>query len=167
MAERQEFLKLLNNFDKDPAITLREWQRVLNHILNNLSNGSYVTTNARNVSIDDAGAFFATDNVEYALQYLALSLLSGTTRVTTKTGTATLTTSEFGIVLCNSAIAMTLNLPACAGLAGNSFFITNINAGTVTIDPNGVETIQGDATFDLYQDENIQIVCTGTAWKVR
>jgi hypothetical protein len=50
----QEFLKLLNNFEEKPSGTLREWQRVLNHILDNLSNGSYVTTDATNVTIDDA-----------------------------------------------------------------------------------------------------------------
>lgn len=164
---QQEFLKLLNDYQKNPARTLVEWQKQLNHILTYLTNGDYVTTSATNVILADAGSYFLNKNAEYALQYLALSLLSGVNRITTKTTTATLTTSEFGIVLCDSAIAMTLNLPACSGLSGNSFFITNINAGTVTIDPNGAETIQGDATFDLYQDENLQIVCTGTAWKVR
>jgi len=167
LAERQEFLKLLNGFDKNPAITLREWQRVLNHILNNLSNGSYVTTNARNVSIDDAGGFFTTKHVEFALQYLAIGLFGGLARVTTKTGTDTLTDSEYGVVLCDSAAPMTLNLPACAGNVGFSLFVTNINTGTVTLDGSASETIQGDLTFDLYQDENIQLVNTGTAWKVR
>lgn len=167
MSQQQEFLKLLDSFDNNPSGTLREWHRVLNHILNNLTNGSYVATDARNVSIDDAGSYFVTKHVEYALQYLASGLLAGSTRVTTKTTAATLTTSEFGIVLCDSATPITLNLPACAGNTGASFFITNINVGTVTIDPNGAETIQGDSTFDLYQDENIQIVCTGTSWKIR
>lgn len=164
---QQEFLKLLNNYRENPAQTLVEWHRQLNHILGNLTNGDYVTTSAVNTALADAGSYFLQKNAEYALQYLASSILGGVTRITTKTGTATLTTSEFGIILCDSAIAMTLNLPACSGLTGNSFFITNNNAGIVTIDPNGAETIQGDTTFDLYQDENIQIICTGTAWKVR
>jgi len=163
----QEFLKLLNDFDKTPSITLREWHRVLNHILNNLVSGSYITTVARNVSIDDAGNYFSTKHVEYALQYLALSLLNFKTRITTKTETANLTSSEFGVILCDSDVAMTLNLPPVSGLSGNTFYITNINNGTVDIEGSGSETIQGDTTFKLYKDENIQIICTGSAWYIR
>ena len=164
---QQEFLKLLNDWKNNPSGTILEWQRQLNHILSNLTNGDYVNTTAVNTIVNDAGAYFLTKNVEYALQYLAAGVLGGLTKVTTKTGTATLTTSEFGVILCDSVGAMTLNLPASSGNSGSSYFITNINTGTVTIDPYGAETIQGDTTFDLYQDENLQIVCTGTTWKVR
>jgi hypothetical protein len=163
----QEFLKLLDNFEEKPSGTLREWQRVLNHILDNLSSGSYVTTDAVNVNIADAGSFFTTKNVEYALQVLALGLYGGQARITTKTGSANLTTSEFGVVYCNSASAMTLGLPTGLAFVGYSMFISNINAGVVTVNPDGAETIFGDATFDLYEGETINIIYDGTAWNWR
>lgn len=87
--------------------------------------------------------------------------------VTTKTATATLSEAEQGVILCNKATAMTINLPTAIGNEGLSYFITNINTGTVTIDPNGAETLQGDSSFDLYQDENIQIVSNNTNWYIR
>jgi hypothetical protein len=78
----------------------------------------------------------------------------------------TLLVSEQGFVECSSASAITLNLPTAVGNTGLSYSITNINTGTVTIDPNGSETIQGDSTFDLYEDENLQITSNGTNWSV-
>lgn len=163
----QEFLKLLDSFETKPSGTLREWQRVLNHILNNLTNGSYVTTDAVNVTLADAGSFFSTDNVEFALQVLALWLNGGKTRITTKTESANLTTSEFGTVYCDSASAMTLGLPTGAAFAGYSMFISNINAGVVTVDPAVAETIFGDSTFDLYEGETIDIIYDGSVWNWR
>ena len=167
MAERQEFLKLLNGFDKNPAITLREWQRVLNHILNNLSNGSYVTTDARNVSIDDAGSYFTTKHVEFALQFLAIGLYGGVTRVTTKTLSTTLTTSEFGVILFDSVADITIGLPTAVGNFQSSFFFTNINSGIVTLDPFSTQTLQGESTFNLYQDESLGVISDNANWKVR
>lgn len=164
---QQEFLKLISDWRDNPSSTLLEWQRQLNHILSNLTNGDYVNTTAVNTIVNDAGAYFLQKNVEYALQYLAAGVLGGLSKVTTKTASTTLTTSEFGVILCNSASNITLGLPTSSGNTGSSYFITNINTGTVTIDPSGAETIQGDSTFDLYQDENLQIVCTGTTWYVR
>jgi hypothetical protein len=161
MANKQEFLKLLNDFDKTPSITLREWQRVLNHILNNLVNGTYVSTTARNVSIDDAGSYFATDQVEFATQYLAQSLLNGLIRVTSKTDTAVLTDSEFGLILCNRSTAMSLTTPTASSTnTGKCFSFTNINTGKVTV-------TAGTLIFDLYQDENINIASSGSGWFFR
>ena len=78
----------------------------------------------------------------------------------------TLLVSEQGFIECNSASAITLNLPTAIGNTGLSYSITSINTGTVTIEPNGSETLQGDTNFDLYEDENLQIVSNGTNWTV-
>ena len=113
------------------------------------------------------GGYFPIDTVEASLQYLAISILGSLSRVTTKTATATLTTIEAGIILCNKTIAMTIDLPTAIGNTGLSYFITNINTGTVTIDPFSTQTLQSESTFDLYQDENINIVTDGSNWYIR
>lgn len=149
----QEFLKLLNDFEKNPSRTLIEWQRVLNHILSNLSNGSYVATDGANVTIADALGLLTAANVEDAIAELANKISSGSTRITTLTGTTTLTPVQFGVVICNSASDMTLNLPTAIGANGFGYIVNNIGVGTVTINPYGTQTLQGDLTFDLYTDE--------------
>lgn len=150
-----------------PEETLIVIVRTLNHIISNLNTGSgYVIADAYDIPLADSGGYFSIDNVESALQYLAATSIYGTLKVTTKTGTATLTTNEFGVIICNSASDMTLNLPTATGVTGKPFYITNTNTGTVTIDPNGSQTIQGDAAFDLYQDEMLNIISDGSNWKV-
>jgi len=160
----QEFLTL---FEK-PEDTLKSWERKLNHILSNLLSSSYLSISATDVSVTDAGSYFATDNVEFALQYLALISLGARIKVTTVTaGTVNLLASDAGVIICNRGSAMTVNLPTAVSNSGLSFLITNIGAGTVTLDPNLLETIMGESTFDLYQYENICIVSDGTNWYLR
>ena len=98
---------------------------------------------------------------------VTLKSIGSIVNVTTLTDTDTLTVAQQGAIKCNKASAMTVNLPTAVGNAGLSYFISNVNTGTVTIDPNGAETIQGDATFDLYQDESLSIVADGANWIVR
>lgn len=160
----QEYLKLLNDFERNPANTLKEWYRVLNHILNNLNNGSYVGTDATYVNILDTAGYYTATNAETAFAEIANNVLSGKSRITTVTGTTTLTDAQFGVVICNSASAMTLNLPTANGNANFGYAITNIGAGTVTIDPNGTEKIHNELTFDLYQDETDVIISDNTGW---
>lgn len=97
---------------------------------------------------------------------ITLKSIGNIKNVTQLTDTDTLTVEQQGFIECNKATAMTVNLPTAVGNDGLGYSITNINTGTVTIDPNGAETIQGDSTFDLYEDENIQIVSNGTNWTV-
>lgn len=60
----------------------------------------------------------------------------------------------------------TVNLLAAA-TAGQFFplLIANDGAGTVTIDPNGAELINGAATMTLVPGEFAIITCSGTAWR--
>jgi hypothetical protein len=74
---------------------------------------------------------------------------------------------EFTTLICNSASAMTVNLPAAANLTGIMFTIKNINTGTVTIDGNGSETIDGSTTTALETKySSITIVSNGTGWVI-
>jgi len=54
------------------------------------------------------------------------------------------------LVICNKATAMTVTLPA-ATASGKSYKIKNINEGTVTVDGNAADTIDGELTQDLAQ----------------
>ena len=60
-----------------------------------------------------------------------------------------------------------VNLPAAATAGtGYKYQIKNLAASyTLTIDPNGAETIDGSATFDISsQYESITIVTNGSNW---
>jgi hypothetical protein len=152
-------LKLLDSFNTNPSSTLREWQRVLNHILNNLTNGSYVTTDARNVNIDDAGSFFVTKHVEYALQYIAGLIAAGT-----------LTASRLAYTDATGKLASVSNLASWIAGTAKQITITNDGDGTITISmPQNIDT-DADVEFDsiklddltasrmVYADANKKIV---------
>jgi len=81
--------------------------------------------------------------------------------VVTKTGIYTATVTD-DVILGNGTF--TITLPAAAGVTGKIFNIKNIGTGTITVDGDGGETIDGDATVDLIQDEVITIICNGSNW---
>lgn len=60
----------------------------------------------------------------------------------------------------------TVTLPAAA-TAGGGFQIIfkNVGSGTVTIDPNGSETIDGASTYALGAGESVVVACDGTDWQ--
>lgn len=92
-------------------------------------------------------------------------------KILTVTGNTTLNYSH-ELVLCNSASALTITLPAAASHPGKEYTITNINTGKVTVDGNSTEEIRdpslGSAqTLDLWvQYDSIRIVSDGNAWWV-
>lgn len=64
----------------------------------------------------------------------------------------------------------TLNLPAVAGCPGRLYLIKKVDSGvgTITIDPNSTETIDGASTLVLSsQYASVLIQSNGTEWKVR
>ena len=57
----------------------------------------------------------------------------------------------------------TLSLAAAATLGDNWFvYVTNQGTGTLTIDPNSSETIDGASTAAILQGESCMVVCDGT-----
>jgi hypothetical protein len=60
---------------------------------------------------------------------------------------------------------MTLNLTAAATLGDGWFAYVRATTGTVTIDPNGSELIDGLSTVPLVAGESCIVVCTGAAFK--
>lgn len=81
--------------------------------------------------------------------------------VVTKSANYTATSSDYAI-LCSATL--TLSLPAAASNTGRSYALRNTGAGTVTIDPNAAELIDGATTKSLAANEVVTIVCDGTQW---
>lgn len=95
--------------------------------------------------------------------------ISGTTKNSaTKTAAYTLTAND-DIVLGNTN-AFTLTLPTASGITGKVYTIKKINTEydeALTIDGNGAETIDGNATHILYTvNSGITIVSDGTNWQI-
>jgi len=61
--------------------------------------------------------------------------------------------------------ALTINL-ASATVLGNDFFVylRNAGTGTVTIDPNGTETIDAQASMSMQPGESLILFCSGAQW---
>lgn len=56
---------------------------------------------------------------------------------------------SYAVVLCNKATPMTVTLPPANQSLGKTFTVKNINVGTVTITPDGAETIDGAASKEI------------------
>jgi len=83
----------------------------------------------------------------------------------TKTGAYTATNDDY-VIDCTSG-TFTVTLPASSGRTGRILIIKNSGAGTITVDGNGAETIDGAATYSLaVQYATIQIISDGTDWKI-
>lgn len=87
---------------------------------------------------------------------------------TTVTGNVTLNATH-NVVLCDNGANMTVTLPAASGCRGRTYTIKKIstNAATVTIDPNGAETIDGVSIMLLNDRQpHAEIISDGAAWYV-
>jgi hypothetical protein len=65
------------------------------------------------------------------------------------------------------ASAVTINLPAIASCDGLEIVIKSLGTGTITIDANGTETIDGALTFALsLQNSSVTMTCTSAGWRI-
>lgn len=79
------------------------------------------------------------------------------------TGATTLDATHY-VVNC-TANTFTVSLPTAVGITGRIYVIKNTGTGTITVDGNGSETIDGALTFLLdAQYESITIQSTGSGW---
>lgn len=75
-------------------------------------------------------------------------------------------TDDYILVSATSADVV-ISLPSAATVDGKKYLIkkTDASANTVTVDPNGSETIEGDSTYVLSsQYQLVQVVSDGTNW---
>jgi len=101
--------------------------------------------------------FTAKEHDEIAIQYA------------TETVNSNHTAGSYGNILCDaSGGSFSVYLPAAAGVEGRIYTIKKIagtGAQTVTIDPNGTETIDGSTTLVIVINYTaIKIVSSGSAW---
>ena len=78
----------------------------------------------------------------------------------------TITATDFTVAVDPTLAAGTVNLPAAATVTGQVFCVKHNSASlnTVTVDPNGAETIDGVLTFVLATRQSAMIQSTGTGW---
>jgi hypothetical protein len=134
---QQEFLKLLNDYRKNPAGTLVEWQKQINHILNNLTNGDYVTTNAVNVLLTDFANYYPTNNAEAAFALLGSILLA-----------VALTPSRLVATNASGQLASVANLQSWIEGVVNQTIVGDDGDGTITISlPQDIHK-DADVEFD-------------------
>lgn len=83
-----------------------------------------------------------------------------------KTGAYTVVAADFAKHIEATSGTWTLSQTAAATL-GDAFWFwfTNSGSGTVTIDPNGSETIDGAATLAVVQGESYLIYCDGSNFR--
>jgi hypothetical protein len=81
-----------------------------------------------------------------------------------KSANYTITTSDYAINCTSGTFTLTLP-PAATATAGRMFVIKNSGAGTITVDPDGAELIDGSGTYVIStQYASITIMSTGTGW---
>lgn len=86
--------------------------------------------------------------------------------VSAKTSAYTVVADDRGVLIDATSGTWTLSLTAAATLgAGFAFAVRNSGTGTITIDPNGTEQIDGSTTVTLPAGASCLVVCTGSAWR--
>ena len=73
-------------------------------------------------------------------------------------------TVEKAILGDTTAGAITVTLMAIAGNSGRELSIKNIGTGTLTVETNAAETIDGSANVALAQYESIRVVAGSSGW---
>lgn len=64
---------------------------------------------------------------------------------------------------CTSG-TFTVNLPTAVGIQGTTYILVNSGAGTITLDPNGAETINGSLTITIATQISRTVQSDGTNW---
>ena len=161
--------------------TIYSWYNGLSVTSATTSYGLYYDTESGTIT-NKWGLYF----VGGSRNYLANTLLIGTTTdngvdklqvngsisgigfkqaYVTKTGAYTATNDDY-VIDCTSG-TFTVTLPASSGRTGRILIIKNSGAGTITVDGNASETIDGATTYSLsVQYATVQIMSDGTNWKI-
>lgn len=96
----------------------------------------------------------------------AYSPLIGSIPVLAKTAAYTVVQGDRGKLIDATSGTWTLSLTAAATFGDNFWFaVRNSGSGTITIDPNSTEQIDGATTITLAQNETAFVICNGTAFK--
>jgi len=119
---------------------------------------SSTTLKGNDISIVGTGSIPTLTSTQFTTQ--SFSALT-----TAKTANYTTAFNDY-FIDCTSG-TFTVTLQAAASYQGRVLIIKNSGAGTITVDGNGAETIDGAATYSLaVQYATVQIMSDGTNWKI-
>lgn len=68
------------------------------------------------------------------------------------------------ILNCTAAVTLSL-LDVATAEEGFLFVVKNVSGGSVIIDPDGAETIDGLSTLTILDTYSVMIICDGTKWR--
>lgn len=86
-----------------------------------------------------------------------------TSNITLATTTVTLDNTD-EVIICTGTF--TITLPAVATYPGKRYYIKNKGTGIITVNGNGLETIDGEITQILTQYDCMEIENDGTEWHI-
>lgn len=112
----------------------------------------------------DTTSFFVintTDSRVNRVSYDDLVSGIGSLTVSSKTSAYTIT-SDDDVILCDGTFTVTL--PTAVGISGTSFYVKNIGTGSITLDGDGSETIDGSTTILIPSLASRHVVSDGTQW---
>lgn len=69
------------------------------------------------------------------------------------------------VVICETN-SFNVILPSAISNSGRKLTITSISSGVITLLPFGAETIQGDVSQEIYNNETFDLISNGTNWLV-
>lgn len=105
---------------------------------------------------------FGTDGTPLTARATMGDMLSG---INIQSGAYVVVVGDLGkLIYCTGSWTLGLLAAATAG-AGFALAVKNGGSGTITIDPNSAETVDGAATVSLAAGESCLLLCTGTAWQ--
>jgi hypothetical protein len=107
------------------------------------------------------GALFQIDSVVHITPYNA-SPTPPNKPYLAKSATYTMLAADY-LVEC-TANTFTITLPTAVGVVGKEYVIKNSGIGTITVDADGAETIDGALTKSLAQYDVIKVMSNGTNW---
>jgi len=91
----------------------------------------------------------------------------GQGNIVSKTANYTITATDY-VVLCDTSSAtFTISLPAASGFTGRIFYVkkTDTSTNSVSIDPNGTETLDDRSFFNLRRRfAAVAFISDGTNW---
>lgn len=84
-------------------------------------------------------------------------------QTTTEINGNTVLDDTYQLVVANSGSALTVTLPAAVNYVGKTFSITNIGAGTVTVERSGSDTIGSATSVSIvqYKGSDFKAVASG------
>ncbi len=98
------------------------------------------------------------DNIAYLYEWAVKGA------VTPKTGAYTLTTADQSVIATSGT--WTLTLYAASGNNGRYAYVKNSGTGTITIDANASETIDGQTTLLVPPGASALLRCDGSNWVI-